>query len=110
MAMRIVRGSIDPRQCLADVVRHGYGDGGLSLYKEALMGLMTTGVTRADGEAENELLSRHLRSYCAELPYPEQVQVFTAGAIYSEAFGIHASWKYLPAAQQVSLFRKHIKI
>ena len=68
MVMRIVKGSIDPSQCLADVVRHGKGDGGLSLYKEALMGLMTTGATRTEGEAENEFLGRHLRSNCAGLP------------------------------------------
>jgi len=64
---------------------------------------------RAEGEPEDVFFSRHLTSYCKELPPLELAQEFASEAIYSDAIGIHASWKYLPTEQQASLYEKHIK-
>lgn len=105
----VARASIELSPGLAEVVPHGYGNGGLSLRNRALMASIAAEQTRADGEPEDVFFSRHLPSYCAELPPLELAQAFATEAIYSDAIGIHASWKYLPAEQQASLYEKHIK-
>jgi hypothetical protein len=91
------------------VVPHGYGNGGLSLRNRALMALIATEQTREEVEPEDVFFSRHLPSYCKELPPLELAQAFASEAIYSDAIGIHASWKYLPTEQQASLYEKHSK-
>jgi hypothetical protein len=91
------------------VVPHGYGNGGLSLRNRALMALIAAEQTREDWEPEDVFFSRHLPSYGAEIPTLELAQAFASEAIYFDAIGIHASWKYLPAEQQASLYEKHIK-
>lgn len=106
---RVVRVSIDLSPGLAEVVPHGYGNGGFSLRNRALMALIATEQTREEGEPEDVFFSRHLPAYCAELPTLEMAQAFASEAVYSDAIGIHASWKYLPTEQQASLYEKHIK-
>jgi len=106
---RVVRVSIDLSPGLAEVVPHGYGNGGLSLRNRALMALIAAEQTREDWEPEDVFFSRHLPSYCKELPPLELAQAFASEALYSDALGIHASWKYLPTEQQASLYEKHIK-
>jgi hypothetical protein len=86
-----------------------YGNGGLSLRNRALMALIATEQTREEVEPEDVFFSRHLPSYCKEFPPLEMAQAFASEAIYSDAIGIHASWKYLPTEQQASLYEKHIK-
>ena len=107
--MRIARASLELSSGLADVVPHGYGNGGLSLRSRALMASIAAEQIRADGEPEDVFFSRHLPSYCKELPPLELAQAFAAEAIYSDAIGIHASWKYLATDQQALLYEKHIK-
>ena len=106
---RVVRVSIDLSPGLAEVVPHGYGNGGFSLRNRALMAFIASEQTREEGEPEDVFFSRHLPAYCAELPTLEMAQAFASEALYSDAIGIHASWKYLPAEQQASLYEKHIK-
>ena len=105
----IARAAIELSPGLAEVVPHGYGNGGLSLRNRALMALIAAEQSREEGEPEDVFFSRHLPAYCAELPPLEMAQAFASEAIYADAIGIHASWKYLPAEQQASLYEKHIK-
>ena len=105
----IARATLELSPGLADVVPHGYGNGGLSLRSKALMASIAAEQIRADGEPEDVFFSRHLPSYCKELPPLELAQACAAEAIYSDAIGIHSSWKYLPTEQQASLYEKHIK-
>jgi hypothetical protein len=107
--MLIARASLELSSGLADVVPHGYGNGGLSLRNRALMTSIAAEQTRAEGEPEDVFFSRHLTSYCKELPPLELAQEFASEAIYSDAIGIHASWKYLATDQQALLYEKHIK-
>ncbi len=105
----VARASIELSPGLAAVVPHGYGNGGLSLRNRSLMALIAAEQSRDEGEPEDVFFSRHLPAYCAELPPLAIAQAFASEAIYSDAVGIHASWKYLPAEQQASLYEKHIK-
>ena len=105
----IARAAIELSPGLAEVVPHGYGNGGLSLRNRTLMAFIAAEQSREEGEPEDVFFSRHLPAYCAELPTLEMAQAFASEAIYSDAIGIHASWKYLPAEQQASLYEKHIK-
>ncbi len=107
--MLIARASLELSPGLAEVVPHGYGNGGLSLRNRVLMASIAAKQARADGEPEDIFFSRHLPSYCKELPPLELAQAFAAEAIYSDAIGIHASWKYLATDQQALLYEKHIK-
>jgi hypothetical protein len=105
----VARASLELSPGLADIVPHGYGNGGLSLRNRELMASIAAEQTRENWEPEDVFFSRHLPSYCTELPPLELAQAFASEAIYSDAIGIHASWKYLPAEQQASLYEKHIK-
>jgi hypothetical protein len=107
--MLIARASLELSSGLADVVPHGYGNGGLSLRNRALMASIAAEQPRADGEPEDVFFSRHLPSYCKELPPLQLAHAFATEAIYSDAIGIHASWKYLATDQQALLYEKHIK-
>ena len=106
---QVARASIGLSPGLGEVVPHGYGNGGLSLRNRALMALIVAEQTRGDWEPEDVFFSRHLPSYCTQIPSLEMAQAFASEAIYSDAIGIHASWKYLPTEQQANLYEKHIK-
>ena len=106
---RIARASIALSPGLAEMVPHGYGNGGLSLRNRALMASIAAEQTREDWEPEDVFFSRHLPSSCDELPTLELAQAFATEQIYSDAIGIHSSWIYLSAQQQASLYEKHIK-
>jgi hypothetical protein len=106
---QVARASFALSPGLAAVVPHGYGNGGLSLRNRALMALIATEQIREDREPEDVFFSRHLPTYCEEIPTLELAQAFVCETFYSDAIGIHGSWRYLPAEQQARLYEKHIK-
>jgi hypothetical protein len=94
---------------LAERVPHGYGNGGLSIRNRELMQTICLEHKRSIGEPEDVFFSRHFPAYCDSIPTIEMARQFSVEAIYADAAGIHASWKYLAADQQAILYEKHIK-
>lgn len=85
------------------------GNGGLSIRKSSVMSEICSVEPILPGEPEDLFFSRHLRNYSANVPSLADAKSFSCETSCSESVAFHASYLYLTAAEQASIYEKHLK-